>query len=223
MKIIGQIQRSSEQKENVIPLNNGLQGFISNELKDGSDYGKILSYSKPTLLKPGAEKICQYMKLSIEYKVEHRYEEWQKGLFHFEVRVMLRQQEGTLVVAEGIGSCNTKEEQYVSHNPYSIINTVLKMAKKRALVDAVLNVSATSGIFTQDIEDLSTNNEIKGGEEPVTNNQLRKIHQLVKEQGMSPSTAKEMMKMMFGVDHSTKLSKTQASSFIQDLLTLGES
>jgi hypothetical protein len=33
-------------------------------------------------------------------------------------------------------------------------NTVLKMAKKRALVDAVLTVTAASDIFTQDIEDL---------------------------------------------------------------------
>jgi len=33
-------------------------------------------------------------------------------------------------------------------------NTVLKMAKKRALVDAVLTVTAASDIFTQDIEDM---------------------------------------------------------------------
>jgi hypothetical protein len=32
-------------------------------------------------------------------------------------------------------------------------NTILKMAKKRALVDAVLTVTAASDIFTQDIED----------------------------------------------------------------------
>lgn len=222
MRLIEQ-QSHKGQTEKVVPLNNGLQGFISNELKEGIDYGKVPGYSKPTLLKPGAEKVCQYMKLSIEYKVEHRYEEWQKGLFHFEVRVMLRQKDGTLVVVEGIGSCNTKEEKFASQNPYSIINTVLKMAKKRALVDAVLNVSATSGIFTQDIEELPNNNEMKGGEVPITKNQLKKIHQLVKEQGMSPATAKEMMKMMFDVDHSTKLSKIQASSFIEDLLVLNES
>ena len=36
-------------------------------------------------------------------------------------------------------------------------NTVLKMAKKRALVDAVLTATAASDIFTQDLEDISAN------------------------------------------------------------------
>ena len=33
-------------------------------------------------------------------------------------------------------------------------NTVLKMAKKRAHVDAIITVTAASDIFTQDVEDL---------------------------------------------------------------------
>lgn len=39
-------------------------------------------------------------------------------------------------------------------DPADQYNTVLKMAKKRALVDAVLTATAASDIFTQDIEDL---------------------------------------------------------------------
>lgn len=38
-------------------------------------------------------------------------------------------------------------------------NTVLKMAKKRALVDAVLTATAASDIFAQDLEDLAQNME----------------------------------------------------------------
>lgn len=37
---------------------------------------------------------------------------------------------------------------------HDIKNTVLKMAKKRAKVDAVIGVTRSSGIFTQDVEDL---------------------------------------------------------------------
>lgn len=37
---------------------------------------------------------------------------------------------------------------------FSLWNTVLKMAKKRALVDATLQVTRSSGIFTQDLEDM---------------------------------------------------------------------
>jgi hypothetical protein len=41
-------------------------------------------------------------------------------------------------------------------------NTVIKMAKKRAKVDAVLSATRSSGIFTQDVEDLN----LQGQAEP---------------------------------------------------------
>ncbi|MGL5935520.1 MAG: hypothetical protein ACRCZI_07845, partial [Cetobacterium sp.] len=41
----------------------------------------------------------------------------------------------------------------VRSNPADVANTVLKMAKKRALIDAVLTVTAASDIFSQDIEE----------------------------------------------------------------------
>lgn len=46
-----------------------------------------------------------------------------------------------------------KKEQ-VRTNPADVANTILKMAKKRAQVDAVITCTAASDIFTQDIEDL---------------------------------------------------------------------
>lgn len=39
-------------------------------------------------------------------------------------------------------------------NPADYYNTCLKMAKKRALVDAILTATAASDIFTQDVEDM---------------------------------------------------------------------
>lgn len=47
-----------------------------------------------------------------------------------------------------------EKKKQVRTNPADVANTILKMAKKRALVDAVLTVTAASDIFTQDIEDL---------------------------------------------------------------------
>jgi hypothetical protein len=44
-------------------------------------------------------------------------------------------------------------EKVEHDNPADYYNTILKMAKKRAHVDAVLTVTAASDIFTQDIED----------------------------------------------------------------------
>lgn len=49
---------------------------------------------------------------------------------------------------------NIEKTKQVRTNPSDVANTVLKMAKKRGLVDAVLTVTAASDLFTQDIEDL---------------------------------------------------------------------
>ncbi len=46
-------------------------------------------------------------------------------------------------------------EKVENDNPADHYNTVLKMAKKRALVDAVLTATAASDIFTQDLEELT--------------------------------------------------------------------
>jgi hypothetical protein len=43
---------------------------------------------------------------------------------------------------------------------YTLVNTILKMAKKRAVVDATLSVTRSSALFTQDAED-----QVEGGVE----------------------------------------------------------
>lgn len=49
---------------------------------------------------------------------------------------------------------NVEKKKQVRTNPSDVANTILKIAKKRAQVDAVITVTAASDIFTQDIEDL---------------------------------------------------------------------
>jgi len=46
-------------------------------------------------------------------------------------------------------------------NPADFYNTALKMAKKRAHIDATLTATAASDIFTQDIEDMVDNGTLK--------------------------------------------------------------
>ena len=47
-----------------------------------------------------------------------------------------------------------KSAKVDNDNPWDLDNTLIKMACKRALVAAVLNATAASDIFTQDVEDL---------------------------------------------------------------------
>ena len=57
---------------------------------------------------------------------------------------------------DGQGWMIARGGEKVEHdNPADHYNTVLKMAKKRALVDAVLTSTAASDIFTQDLEEIS--------------------------------------------------------------------
>lgn len=146
---------------------NQLQYLMSNVLKQGEHYGVIPgTKGKPSLLQPGAEKICLMFKLVPRYRVEKA--QLPGGHREVEVTCTLYQRGSDVVEGEGMGSCSTMESKYryrkkwVNGSPVreentdiaDTYNTVLKMAKKRALVDAVKSTTAASDIFTQDVEDL---------------------------------------------------------------------
>ena len=57
----------------------------------------------------------------------------------------------------GIWEICVQGEKVEHDNPADYYNTVLKMAKKRAHVDAILTATAASDIFTQDIEEMAEN------------------------------------------------------------------
>lgn len=131
-----------------------LQQFVKDFMKPGQDYGVVPGCSKPSLFKAGAEKLCDIYGFSKLIEVTNRVEDWDKGFFSYEVKVSLINKRTGSMEAEGIGSCNSRERKFCKQDPFSIVNTLLKMAKKRALVDAVLSATRASGLFTQDIEDL---------------------------------------------------------------------
>ncbi len=128
------------------------QQVIQNTLHQNHDYGIIPGTDKPTLLKPGAEKILMMMGLRSEFEIVDSSRDFEKGFFQYQVRCKLFK--GDMLITEGLGSCNTRERKYLKMDPYTMDNTVLKMAKKRALVDAALLVASLSDVFTQDVEDM---------------------------------------------------------------------
>jgi hypothetical protein len=161
------------------------QTLVQSALKKGHDYDTIPGTPKPTLLKPGGEKICMLMGVNPEYEFIDKTEDYTNGFFSYNVRCTLMRNGNP--VAQGVGNCNSKEkkyryitvdldkipfgidpavcekttnsygkEKYRIENPniYDVVNTILKMSKKRAFIDAVLQLAALSDIFTQDIEDM---------------------------------------------------------------------
>ena len=173
--------------------------MIKETMKDGVHYGLIPGCGdKPTLFKPGAEKILMAFKLvnsdPIVDTLRNDDEE-----YHVRVRTRIFTRDG-VSVGDGLGEASTAEEKYawraavcdeeytesqeqkrrikwgnyngqkvkkyqVKTNVADNRNTVLKMAVKRSLVAATLNVTAASDCFTQDIEDMSAESleAIRGG------------------------------------------------------------
>lgn len=162
------------QEESRLPLSaaqirhqvNLIQEVMQTVMQDGHHYGKIPGCGdKPTLLKPGAEKLCMTFRLRpIISQTDIIISELGEG--HREVRVFchILNMAGE-ELATGIGSCSTMEKKYRYRkdpkgnrieNPdlADTFNTVLKIAKKRGFVDGILSATAASDIFTQDLEDI---------------------------------------------------------------------
>jgi hypothetical protein len=153
-------------------------------MTENVDFGKIPGTDKPSLWKPGAEKLCVAFRVAAgEPTVEDLST---SDEIRYRVQVPgINQINGTLL-GVGIGECSTGEKKYkwrypvhqkeydatpadkrrmvfkrdgstypqVRTEPADLANTVLKMAHKRALVAMALVVTGASAIFSQDIEDL---------------------------------------------------------------------
>lgn len=146
---------------------NQIQYLMKEVLKPGEHYGTVPGCGKkPTLLQPGAEKISFMFHLVPTYEVK-RYD-MAGGHREYEVKCTLTSRDTGEVMGEGVGTCSTMESKYRYRSKWvngskvreenpdiaDTWNTVLKIAKKRANVDAVKSTTAASDIFTQDIEDM---------------------------------------------------------------------
>ncbi|WP_174520718.1 hypothetical protein [Alicyclobacillus shizuokensis] len=205
------------------------QTVVQKTLKAKHDYGVIPGTEKPTLLKPGAEKILMLMGLSSSYEVVDKVQDYDGGFFAFTVRCLLSR--NGLLITEGVGHANTREKRYTSHkegksppDPYTLANTVLKMAKKRALVDAALTVASLSDIFTQDLEDIDMDagggrtkhsNHSSGGR-PATDKQLNFISRKAKAKGISDADLDAFVQAQLG-KHVDELTSKEASAIIDAL------
>lgn len=190
-----------------------LHRFIREIMVSGVDYGQLPHCKKPTLYKSGAEKLADIFGFSKRLEVVHRVEDLENDFFLYEVKAILLDKETGRIEAEGLGSCNNREAKYAKTDPHAVINTLLKMAKKRAIVDAVLTATRSSGVFTQDIEDLSFASKA----ERISQTQSVLIRRIIDSHNIPFETAKTIMIEQYQLDHSSKLSKEQADDFISRL------
>ncbi|HWR06170.1 hypothetical protein [Sporomusa sp.] len=169
-----------------------VQNFFKRVMRKDEDYGIIPGTDKPSLLKPGAEKLCELYGFAPIIKEKEETRDLKTGYYHVRITIQLIHRATGTIIAEGVGEassyeskyryrwvyesdlpkgidkdslvCKTFEsrktgkdyKKYRLENPDLIDqwNTVLKMGKKRALVDATLTATRTSGIFTQSEDEM---------------------------------------------------------------------
>jgi hypothetical protein len=142
--------------------------YINEHLVEGVDYGKIHvvkncydkynckiphHYSKNVLFKPGGEKFCSLFRLRAEFRRDN--ETWE----------MMGKVPGLVCLICTLQTANGLIAGEEKGNP----NTAIKIAEKRAKLDAVLATGGLSDFFTQDLEDTN------GNEQEVINAQKRQI------------------------------------------------
>lgn len=139
---------------------------------------------KPTLLQPGAQKILMLFGLTSEFEILEQIQNYEKGFFAFTVRCVLKRDNRVITEGLGHANSmeskyrwrwgykkdipadvdpqtlatrpagSTTQFRIPNDDPYTLVNTLLKIARKRAVVNAALTVGSLSDLFTQDVEDI---------------------------------------------------------------------
>lgn len=90
--------------------------FVREVMHENVDFGIIPGTPKPTLLKPGAEKLTTLFGLTVRFEVVEQVQDWtgaahgDEPFFYYWYRCLLSR--GALLIAEADGSCNSRESKY---------------------------------------------------------------------------------------------------------------
>lgn len=145
----------------------GLEKLMTELLKPGTDFDRVQVTDRPTLLQPGAQLLCQVFRLAPSYRINVE-RDLDRPFLAYQVTCQLVHMETGQVVGEGVGSANSREKKHrwrwegegenrarvENEEVFDLDNTLCKMAKKRAYVDATLTATGASRLFTQDLEDM---------------------------------------------------------------------
>lgn len=88
-----------------------IQEVMKSVMQEGQHFGKVPGCGdKPTLLKPGAEKLCFVFRLAPQFEVEEK--NFDRGHREYRVKCRLVTIGGGAFVGEGQGICSTMEAKY---------------------------------------------------------------------------------------------------------------
>ena len=226
-------------KDQVISQVRQIQEIKEAVMKQDVHYGVIPGCKQPTLYKQGAEKLAFTFRLAVDPQIEDLST---SDAIRYRVKTRITHAPTEMFVGSGIGECSSDEEKYrwrkaskkeweetnedrrrVKHyasysadqvrtNPADVANTILKMAKKRSLVDGILTVTAAGDIFAQDLEDLPEG--LREDDKPTVKRPQKK--QIKKSEDKTiPSISRAQQVRLFAIAKEASMSKEELKSFIK--------
>ena len=148
--------------ERMIEHTQAMAAIVKKAMTEGHDYGVIPGTRKPSLYQPGADKLLTAFALYAKPRMIESVVTAEFVSRTFVVDVYHR--ESGSLIASCAGSCNSAEDRFyrksngnrapVFNDARECLNTIDKMAQKRAKVGATINALAIADLFTQDVEDL---------------------------------------------------------------------
>lgn len=148
-----------------------LSKFIYSQMRDRIDFGVIPGTQNPTLYKPGAEKLAKLFGLGSRIVHREVKVDLEKNFAMASYTVEVYHLQTGTVVSQLEGTCNSQEKKYKERKIYDrqtrketgveptpvgdILNTIGKMAQKRAYVGAIIQATGASDFYTQDVDDPS--------------------------------------------------------------------
>ncbi len=171
-------------------------------LRRDVDFGKPNAKLKqPVIYKGGCENIRKMYRVFDRYELIDNIKDHENGFFYFMFKCSLVavHENRDIVVAEGYGSANTREANVGNASGFDVANSKLKIARKRAMVDAVITMAGLSSIFTQDIENddfMTSAKELVSAkpDDAITAKQRQRIFAIGANAGMSQEAVRTFLK-----------------------------
>lgn len=148
-----------------------IREFIKSQLKEGIDFGVVPGTNKKSLWKPGAQKGRMLFGCSVTVDRTERTLDRPGNIYTTSYKAKVIHLATGNVIAECEGSCSNLEKKYFKRKVWKylpgggkeqteeetpigdLINTIDKMAQKRAIVGATIEALGISDDFTQDLDD----------------------------------------------------------------------
>lgn len=127
-----------------------LRRYVNDFLVKDQDFGEIPGTKRPSLLKPGAEKLMDLFRCRPEYEVMAKEVNHATGLYYYEIKCRAVSRETDTVLNEGVGSASSYESKYRYRNAGRKCPSCGAEAIKRSKYPPRNNPHATPGWYCHD-------------------------------------------------------------------------